>query len=59
METYFTNREIISEFCHKEMHAHTDWSGTRVETDQQCEHVDDFVDKLVDWIKENSKNTTT
>lgn len=53
MNSYFTNREIIKEFCEKELHTHTDWTGTRVETKYDCESVEAFVDKLMEWIEDN------
>lgn len=53
MDSYRTNREIIKEFCEKEMSSHTDWTGTRVETKNKCESVDAFVNKLMEWIEDN------
>ena len=28
------------------MNVHTDWTGTRVETNNTCLYIDEFVDKL-------------
>lgn len=51
--SYRVNRQIIEEFCDKHMSPHTDWTGTRVETKGKCDSVDDFVDKLMEYIEEN------
>ena len=48
-----TNREIIKEFCDKNLSTHTDWTGTRVETKYKCESVDAFIDKLMEFIEDN------
>lgn len=53
MDSFRTNREIIKEFCERKMSTHTDWTGTRVETIDKCESVDEFVDMLMDYIEEN------
>ena len=48
-----TNRQIIKEFCEKNMSTHTDWTGTRVETVDKCESIDEFVDRLMEYIEDN------
>lgn len=53
MASYRTNKEIIREFCEKHLATHTDWTGTRVETKDKCESVDEFVDKLMEHIEDN------
>ena len=35
------------------MDTHTDWTGKRVETINECDSIDDFVDSLFEYIKEN------
>lgn len=45
-------KEIIKEFCDANLHTHTDWTGTRVETKNTCESVDEFVDKLIDYVED-------
>lgn len=45
---------MLEEWCEKNMHAHTDWVGTRVETVNEMESVDEFVDKLWDYLEEES-----
>ncbi len=53
MASFRTNREIIKEFCEQNMSTHTDWTGTRVETNNTCDSVDKFVDKLIGYIEDN------
>ena len=54
MNSYRTSKEIIREWCEKNMSAHTDWTGTRVETKHRCENVEEFVNRLFEYIEENS-----
>ena len=55
MDRIRITKEILKEWCEQNMATHTDWTGTRVETKQECNSVDDFVDKLyayladIDW----------
>ena len=44
------NKNMLEEWCEKNMHAHTDWTGTRVETNNTCLSNDEFVDKLWDYL---------
>lgn len=54
MTTYFrVSENQIREFCEKHMSTHSDWTGTRVETKQQCASVDEFVKMLMTHIKDN------
>ena len=53
MESAFTSKEIIKEFVETNMSTHTDWTGTRVETKYKCESIEDFIDKLWDYIEDN------
>lgn len=41
---------ILEEWCEKNMRVHTDWTGTRVETNNTCLSIDEFVDKLWDYL---------
>lgn len=52
--TIRTSKEIIKEWCETNMATHTDWTGTRIETKQKCENVEEFVNKLFDYIEENA-----
>ena len=47
------DKELIIEFCKNNLHTHTDWTGTRVETKCKCNSVDDFVDKLYAYLEDN------
>lgn len=44
--------ELITEFCKNNLHTHTDWTGTRVETINKCESVEKFIDKLFNYIEQ-------
>lgn len=35
------------------MDTHTDWTGTRVETKHKCESIEEFVEKLYEYIEDN------
>lgn len=53
MDSIRTSKEILKEWCEGNMSTHSDWTGTRVETMTKCESVDDFVDRLYNYLKEN------
>lgn len=48
-----TTKEILKEWCEKNLSTHTDWTGTRVETKYKCESIDDFVDELYEHLEDN------
>lgn len=50
---YGVKVRIITEFFEENLHTHTDWTGTRVETRFECESVEEFIDKFVNYIREN------
>ena len=52
MDSFRTSREAILDFCKKEMDTHTDWTGTRVETKYKCSSIEEFVNKLVDYLED-------
>ena len=52
METIQVSKELLKEWCEKNMNAHTDWTGTRVETVDTCSSVYEFVDKLWNYLEE-------
>lgn len=54
MDSIRTTKEILKEWCEKNMDTHTDWTGTRVETKDNCNSVDDFVDKLYEFLEDNN-----
>ena len=53
MDKVRTTKEILKEWCDKNMSTHTDWTGTRVETMCVCNSVDEFVDKLFNYLDDN------
>lgn len=53
MESIRTSKEILKEWVEANMKTHTDWTGTRVETEYKCESIDEFIDNLYDYLKEN------
>ena len=53
MDSIRTSKEILKEWCEQNMATHTDWTGTRVETKNKCNSVDDFVNKLFDYLEDN------
>lgn len=53
MESIRTSKTILKEWAEKYMSIHTDWTGTRVETNIKCESIDSFVDILYDYLEEN------
>ena len=50
MKTIQTNKCILKVWCEKNMNVHTDWTGTRVETKNSCVSIDEFVDKLWNYL---------
>ena len=53
MDSIRTTKDILKEWCEQNMATHTDWTGTRVETKNKCNSVDDFVDKLYKFLEDN------
>ena len=53
-ESYTINRKLIEEFFEDNLYTHTDWTGTYVETRYKCESIEEFIDKFMDYIMENS-----
>lgn len=45
------DKELIKKFCEDNLHTHTDWTGTYVES--QCKSVGDFVNQLLNYIEEH------
>lgn len=44
----------IIEFFKENLHTHTDWTGTYVETRYKCESVEEFINNFLEYIRENS-----
>ena len=51
METIQVSKELLKEWCEKNMSAHTDWTGTRVETNWNCDSLDKFIDAIFTGLK--------
>ena len=49
-----TKKHILKEWCEKNMSTHTDWTGTRVETKNSYVSIDEFVDKLWNYLEDES-----
>ena len=54
MSSIRITKEMLKEWCEQNMAPHTDWTGTRVETKNKCNSVDDFVDKLYEFLEKNN-----
>lgn len=54
MKTIQIKKHILKEWCEKNISTYTDWTGTRVETNDTCLSIDEFVDKLWDYLEEES-----
>ena len=54
MKTIQTRKHILKNWCEKNMNVHTDWTGTRVETNNTCLSIDEFVDKLWNYLEKES-----
>ena len=57
MESIRTSRQIIKEWVETNMTTHTDWTGTKVETKNNCNSIDEMVDKLYDYLVDNHWRT--
>lgn len=49
-----TNKKILKDWCKRNMATHTDWTGTRVETISACRSINEFADKLWDYLEQES-----
>jgi hypothetical protein len=47
------DKELIRKFCEENLHTHTDWTGTYVETLYKCQSVGYFVNELLNYIEEH------
>lgn len=46
------SKERLKEWCEQTLTTHTDWTGTRVETKNHCESIEEFVDELYNELVE-------
>lgn len=51
MDGIFVTKKNLKDWCDRYMDTHIDWTGTRVETVNECESVDEFVDKLYEFLE--------
>lgn len=54
LKSITTNKKILKVWCKRNMSTHTDWTGTRVETINACRSINEFVDKLWNYLEEES-----
>ena len=54
MKAIQINKRILEEWCERNLDTHTDWVGTRVETVNEMESINEFIDKLWDYLEEES-----
>ena len=54
MKRIQVSRFILEEWCERNLDTHTDWVGTRVETVNEMESIDEFVDKLWNYLEDAS-----
>ena len=54
MKRIQTNKHILKEWCERNMNVHTDWTGTRVETQHTYVSIDEFVDRLWNYLEDES-----
>ena len=54
MERIQITKYILEEWCERNLDTHTDWVGTRVETVNEMESIEEFVDKLWNYLEEES-----
>ena len=47
-------KHILSKWCEMNMHVYTDWTGARVETQSNCGTIEEFVDKLWNYLEDKS-----
>lgn len=53
MEILQIHKSMLSEWCEKNLSTHTDWTGKRVETINECDSIEEFVDKLYTYLENN------
>lgn len=54
MRTIQITKHTLNEWCENNMNVYTDWTGARVETKDICVSIDEFVDKLWNYLEEAS-----
>lgn len=54
MKRIQVTKHILEEWCERNMNVYTDWTGTHVETINACPSINEFVDKLWNYLEEAS-----
>ena len=54
MKRIQTKKRILKKWCENNMNVYTDWTGARVETKEICVSIDEFVDKLWNYLEKES-----
>jgi len=47
------DKELIRKFCEDNLDTYTDWTGTYVETQDHYDSVDDFTNRLLNYVEEH------
>jgi len=55
MEEILIKKKDILEWCNNHMDVHSDWTGQRVETIDTMKSVEEFVNKLYNYLEEKYK----
>ena len=53
MESIRTSKAILKEWVEENMNTHTDWTGTRIETKNKYDSIDEMVDILYEYLTDN------
>ena len=47
-------KHILNKWIDEHLLMHSDWTGCRIETINTCDSLDEFIDKLWDYLEEES-----
>lgn len=47
-------KHILNKWIDKHLSAHSDWAGTRIETINTCDSLDEFLESLWNYLEEES-----
>lgn len=53
-KTIKTTKHILNKWVDKHLSTHSDWTGTRVETIDNCDSLDNFLESLWNYLEEES-----
>lgn len=54
MKTIQITKQILNEWIDEHLSTHSDWTGTRVETINTCDSLDEFLELLWNYLEEES-----